>query len=444
VGTRKSPPIFPVYTVLKEVIKFGTWMYFGKVDIVNAKEHKGSVIYTINHQNGLMDPIVVGVDIRRQMTFVARADIFKSKFANSFLRSVKTLPIYRKRDNVNTLEKNEETFDEVIDRLAENDTLVIFPEGNQAKKRKIRPLKKGFARMAFQTMEKTDWQTDMKIVPVGINYEDILKVGTKVLVQFGEAIEVRKYKDIYDRDEAEALKEITLELKENLKKICIHIESEEHYDTIDTLRYILRENLIDRYSLSGKKMEKNFTADKKTIAYFDGLLEENETALNPLVEKVKIYNDVLDKYNLKSRHFQESKKGIGSVILKILGFIFLAPIYWFGIITHIVPYKLTGYITKSKVKDPLFHPTVSYSIGTFIYPLCWLLMSIIVWIKFSFWTGLIFLFILPFFGKFSFWLYHKMKEHTAEVRYAGLRKNEEVLQAKEIRNEIIETYSDKI
>lgn len=444
-GTRLSPRTYPVYSFLQKFVKFGTWMYFGKVETINAEKHDGGIIYAINHQNGLMDPIVVAVDINyRQISFVARADIFKSPSANSFLRAVKMLPIYRQRDKVNTLEKNEETFNEVTERLAKHDTLVIFPEGNQAEKRKIRPLKKGFARMAFQTMEKTNWQTDLKVIPIGIYYEDILKVGTKVLIQYGEPIAVQKYKDTYQQDEAEALKEITVELKERLKDLCIHIEDEEHYETIDTLRYILRESLIDKHSISAKTLETNFIADKKSIAYFDDMLSKNKTALNPLVDKLKSYRNTIEKFNLESHLFNNSSKGFGSTILKIFGFILLAPIYWFGIIIHIIPYKLTGYITKSKVADAMFHPTVSFSLGMIVYTIWWILLSIIVAIKFSFWYGMIALLTLPFFGKFSFWIYHKMKELAAEVRFSGLRKNEEVLEAKKIRQEIIDEFLDKI
>ena len=48
------------------------------------------------------------------------------------------LPIYRKRDGVDTIEKNQKTFEDCYDILKNNGHLIIFPEGNHnSKKTKI-------------------------------------------------------------------------------------------------------------------------------------------------------------------------------------------------------------------------------------------------------------------------------------------------------------------
>lgn len=441
---KNSPKIYPLYSVLRYFIKLGTWLYFGKVDTTNAKNYKGGLIYALNHQNGLLDPIVVAVDIDRQVSFVARSDIFKSSFANSFFRGVKMLPIYRQRDKVNTLEKNEETFQVMTDRLTINDSLVIFPEGNQAEKRKIRSLKKGFARMAFQTMEKTNWSTELNVIPIGINYEDTQKVGSDVLINFGELIDVRNYKELYKQDEAEALKEITLDLKAKLKDVCIHIENEEHYDSIDTLRYMFREDLISKYKIRGSRQEQEFKADKRSIKFFESLLEENSTALNPVQEQIMEYGETIEKYKLNNSSFNKSRKSAVSILMNILGFIFAAPVYWYGLLVNVIPFKLTGYITRSRVSDPMFHPTVNFTIGSFLYSIWWIILAIVIWVLTSGWLALLFFLTIPIFAKFSFWIYERMKNRAAEIRYSGLRNNSDVQRAQEIRQNLIDSYLEKI
>ena len=98
-----------------------------------------------------MDPIVIASQLISKLNqntyYLTRADIFKKKIASNFFKSVYMLPIYRQRDGVNTVKKNEEVFDYCFDILNNKGNIIIFPEGNHSNIKKLRSLKKGIARI---------------------------------------------------------------------------------------------------------------------------------------------------------------------------------------------------------------------------------------------------------------------------------------------------------
>ncbi len=64
------------------------------------------------------------------------------------------IPVFRIRDGRNSLQRNKNQFSQVSELLAKGIPVGIFPEANHAKPRKLRTLRKGITRIAFQA-EKT-------------------------------------------------------------------------------------------------------------------------------------------------------------------------------------------------------------------------------------------------------------------------------------------------
>ena len=108
--------------------------------------------------------------MKGQPVFLARADIFKNKFIASLLYFLKILPVYRIRDGFSNLKANDEIFRKTIDVIRNKNGLVILPEGDHAGFRRLRQLKKGICRVAFQAEEAMDFNLNIKIIPVGLEY----------------------------------------------------------------------------------------------------------------------------------------------------------------------------------------------------------------------------------------------------------------------------------
>jgi len=79
------------YELLRKSVKFAYQKFFRQIEIRGAENIPSGepVIFAPNHQNALMDALVVLFVINKPVFFLARADIFKKSFVANNLRAIK-------------------------------------------------------------------------------------------------------------------------------------------------------------------------------------------------------------------------------------------------------------------------------------------------------------------------------------------------------------------
>ena len=169
----------------------GLFFYYKKIIVINAENipKKGAVLFLANHQNALLDALLIATKNGRFSYFLTRASVFKSAIFGKILKSLLMLPVYRIRDGWQNLSKNNAIFDQSAQLLSEDKAIVIFPEGSHNIKRTVRPLSKGFTRIVFETFEQYP-KTKLQLVPVGLNFIQAEKFGDSVSLYFGKPIRV--------------------------------------------------------------------------------------------------------------------------------------------------------------------------------------------------------------------------------------------------------------
>ncbi|MGA9269708.1 MAG: lysophospholipid acyltransferase family protein [Lutimonas sp.] len=221
------------YLLVKLYVRTGFAFYFKKVEIQGIENvpKNTAVLFVANHQNALIDPLLLGAFMPRQLHFLTRADVFDKPLVRALLSTVNMLPIYRIRDGREGLSKNEEVFQKCFKILNRKGTVLIFPEGNHNIQRRVRILSKGFTRIVFGALDEYG-DHELMVVPVGINYTNARKYASNVSLHVGEAIRANDY---YQREEhkvsSSALKEA---VRDRLKKLTTHIEDQENYDYLET------------------------------------------------------------------------------------------------------------------------------------------------------------------------------------------------------------------
>jgi 1-acyl-sn-glycerol-3-phosphate acyltransferase len=219
------------YNLTKWWIKAGLYLYYGKIKVsglTNVPKDK-PVLFLPNHQSALLDVLLIAVDCNRKPYFLTRSDVFKGEFLNALFAYFQMIPIYRIRDGRESLKNNQAIFDTCTDLLRKNEAILMFPEANHNLKRRVRPLSKGFTRILFNTLERAP-ETDIHIVPIGINYRNSLKYPDKVALYFGKPIPV---KDSYDAmDSRASVDKIKAVVSTKLQGLTSHIFDEENYDYI--------------------------------------------------------------------------------------------------------------------------------------------------------------------------------------------------------------------
>ncbi len=211
------------------------YCYFGKIAVHNqqAIPPNGPVMLLPNHQNALLDALLIAIHNKRKPYFLTRSDVFSNALFRSLFHFFRMLPVYRMRDGRGTLDKNEAIFQRCTELLSQGEVVVIFPEANHNLQRRIRPLSKGFTRILFRTLEKNK-ELEILLMPVGMNYYRAAAFPDMATIYYGEPFPVTP---LYDRDDARnSVTRIKSAVSEQLKTLTTHIEEEAYAQVITHLK----------------------------------------------------------------------------------------------------------------------------------------------------------------------------------------------------------------
>jgi hypothetical protein len=237
------------------------------------------------------------------------------------------MPIYRIRDGWQALAQNKETFDYCKAAFLHGDAIIMFPEGSHGEKRRVRPLSKGFTRVAFETLEQHSGLT-IHIVPVGLNYTAHQKFRSGVSIYYGPPIKANDYFKEPLQSESARLR---VDLMESMRKLTLHIED------------------LDRYSETITRLENS------GVDY-----------LNP------------DDANRRVADIEHAVPRRKNSEPNSAGKIMLFPFYYLALLVNAVPLAL-WYRTAKKIKDPVFIASIKFCLGIFVFPAVYILEAAIVY-----------------------------------------------------------------
>lgn len=175
------------------------------------------MILACSHPNSFFDALVMGAYHPRRLHFLARGDAFKKPMVAKVLRMMNMIPIYRISEGKENLENNTQTFKECIDILRDNGTVLIFSEGVSINEWKMRPLKKGTARLAWMCWEEQQID-NLVIQPTGINYHSFTSVPKRVYMSYAPVLERNDFE--FDNT-ASFYKQFNQELTEKLEPLVL-------------------------------------------------------------------------------------------------------------------------------------------------------------------------------------------------------------------------------
>jgi len=410
------------YALLNAVAGFWHNNVFYRKVIVLGRENINPahhLIFAPNHQNALMDALAVLFTQKRHLVFLARADIFKRKTIASILYFFKMLPVYRLRDGFSSLKGNDEIFTKTIDVLKSKNGLVILPEGDHAGFRRLRQLKKGICRVAFQSDEATGFNLKIKIIPVGLEYSNYSRYRQVLTVVYGKPIEVSEFFELYKVSPERALNELRSKLSDEMKNIMVHIESEDDYEAIDELRSMINGKFSDDI-----RFPKLFR-DRILINKMNLLKTSNPSVYERICSlSLQIKNKAKD-LKTQYRLLEKKKHPLGWLIAGLVGIIFTFPLFIYGNIFNLTFLEIPN-LQIRKIPDRQFHSSIRYAISlvlAFVFLPLYLILSLFIFS--SWWIGLLIFFSLPLSGLFSWNYYLQFRRILGGFRVRRLIKNKD-------------------
>jgi len=186
------------YRVIKIIITpIFRWLLPVKIVGRENLPKEGGFILASNHTS-ISDPIFMIANFKRQVHFMAKAELFKNWLFRAVLTRLGAFAVERGKGDMSAIRHAEEL-------IRDGKILGIFPEGTRYVEGAPRKAKSGVAYIAMDT--KSD------ILPVSVYREGKYKIFKKTTIRIGELI---KYEDLIDPELAD---------RANLKKIVDRVTS---------------------------------------------------------------------------------------------------------------------------------------------------------------------------------------------------------------------------
>jgi len=190
-----------IYGVLKWITGIALHWFYGDIRVVGKERipTRGPLLIAVNHQNALVDSLIASWVMPRRITMTAKATLADNPLIAFIFRVLQVVPLRRVSDEARKSNgspvdraRNKDAFREIVDLLARNGAVLIFPEGKSHNEFGLEPLKTGLARLALQARDDNAIK-GIRILPLGLVFEDKGTPGSAVGARIGEAIEMDKW-----------------------------------------------------------------------------------------------------------------------------------------------------------------------------------------------------------------------------------------------------------
>lgn len=345
------------YGVLKQITGFIHHLFYRRIfvhGIENIPTDK-PVIFAPNHQNALMDPLIILYTTPFQTYFLARADIFKRPMLRKLFTFFKMLPVYRIRDGIKSLEKNDETFSRSVEILKRGNKLTLFPEAQHNNKHFLLPLKKGIPRIAFLAAKTYGFEMELQIVPVGIHYSNYYRFRSDVWVTYGEPIALKDFEKAFKADETEAHNLLRARISDSIKPLMLHVTDIDDYPTYETVITIVSED--------PKRSDNQLLAAQQVVRKIDALSPDSRKKLMDLTTR---FRAIAAQHNADAGCLA-AVVGRKSRLTALANIISGFPFFVVGFLSAFLPFVLSNRRCK-QLKDKQFSSSIKFGYWLVLLP----------------------------------------------------------------------------
>tara|TARA_B110000046_G_scaffold28052_1_gene28830 strand:- start:140489 stop:141766 length:1278 start_codon:yes stop_codon:yes gene_type:complete len=412
-----------LYRILQFFLRSSLAAHYLEIKGIGLKRipKEGACMIAATHPNSFLDAVIIACLIDRPMHFLARSDVFKAKWADKVLRSLNLIPIYRLQEGPQSLSRNDDTFRECHSILEQGGAILVFIEGLSLIDFKIRPLKKGLARIAFGFAKKNDFKLNCAIVPLSLNYDRPKDFRSKVNVGVGQVQYILDYKENFEMNDNSAFEILNKVLHKELAEHTIQVEDENYmvYKALSELDSCFEQNSLNRKILIAENIS--------------SVAKSNPDCLIQLSDVVNKAFKILKSYRL---NFRKMKSNVGLSIMDVFLVIAATPFASITFLLNFLPFVFAKSITEKKVKLEEFYSSVRLVLGTIFWILWSILLTVILW-QFTPWA-----FILPvgMYWSTRFYLRYYEKVHYVAASYRLTQLKKETRKFQQLQQFIKQIY----
>ena len=347
-----------------------------------------ALVFGVNHSNTLMDALVLLSADNIKKVFIARGDIFKNPVVAKILNFLRILPIFRIRNGVAAVRQNDDSLNKAVDVIHDHVDLYLFPEGTHRTKHSLMRMGKGLFHIAVDANKQFGDKSPIYIIPTAIEYGDYFRYRSTAMINFGQPINVTEFfKNTTEENEAANINVLKDRLHVEISKLFTYIPDDEDYDAIWEIVKMKNEK---RAGGLYQKMLRNRATVDKVLKFREEKPEEAKS----------FFKRVMDFAEERKRQ----KISVMSTARKypLLNFLWKFAVLLVGLPYFLasavvnLPVWLTTLIIKGKLADRAFNNTVSFGVEFVLFPIIFVVGTIILFCNLPWYWALVGMVLLHF------------------------------------------------
>ena len=387
-------------SVVSAILRFALKIFFRRIELVGLERvpEGEAVVFAVNHPNGLVDPLFLLCFAPRPVSFLAKAPLFRMPVIGWFVKAFETIPVYRRQDH--TAGTNAETFGLARGILKRGGSIAIFPEGTTHDDPHLRELKTGAARIALGA------NLNVAVVPTGIYYTAKTAFRSSALVVFGEPIRVTPVQvDANGEPPREDVEPLTTAIDFGLDRVTLQADSQAALELIARAEDIFTAD-------EDQPLEHELDLRRRFIEGYHFLRRRDPARLKRLESAITQFESELRRARLD---VHELKPRID--LWRVFRVLILLPLALAGALVSYPTYRLVGVLANRFAKgEGAMIATMKFIGALGLYPLTYIALASLVFLRFGLVAGLGTLVLLPILGYITLWVVEDVDDVIGDVR----------------------------
>jgi len=374
----------PVYAVVRVIARFWIWFFFERVEVRHPERvpRSGPVFLCINHPNNLIDSLLVASVLPRKVHYLATAALFRNPLLARFLAALGVIPVYRKADDPDKMDRNTEMFAACDEAFGRGRLIAIYPEGVTRAAAHVQRIKTGAAWIALGYEAHAPGR--LTLVPVGLSFEARRRFRGRVLVSVGEPVDVSSFLPVYREEPAKALHALTAAIQAAMEREVVHVE---RIDAAvfaraaeELSRGALERELWGEQACSHRLMAPLLQLSGSIAEAVEHFRTQDPGRIERLWHRMLGYHAGLAAYRLRDEVVRIRLEGpaerqpVARSWQTIVGFAFFA----YGAAVNVLPYYLPGWLAGRTARKQTDYATTRLLASVVAFPLFWALETLLV------------------------------------------------------------------
>ena len=405
--------------IIVAVVRLALRIYFQRIEVTGVEHVPGDtpVIFVLNHPNALVDPVFLLCLAPRDVSFLAKAPLFRMPVIGYLVKQLDSLPVYRHQDEGADVTKNQETFIAARKLLARGGTIGICPEGVSHDDPGLKPIKTGAARISLAAVS-TGEVKNLKIVPAGLYYTSKTSFRSDALLYFGNPIDVEPVTLEPDGTPPRvAVRRLSSRIEKALREVILDAKHEEELQT--TAR---AERIFSSASNDGEaeSLKDELRLQQRFIRAYPIVQQRQPERLRRLETRMMRFEEELNQAGVDPEELSPpgpTLRVFAAIVRRLLLFLLMLGPAVAGTITHYPAYKLGGLLATrfSRDSDDVIS-TIKIISAMLLFPLTWIVLVVIAYVFSGWLAAVLTVLAIPFCGYLAIVFYEELDKSIAGLR----------------------------